>query len=333
MKKTGLILLMAFVNYCLTAQVSDTLSIIPGDTESVADSATDDLTTTVNNADTSIAQPAEEVSSVIIEDSEDEISLMTDEFIKVEERGDTTNIKIGDKGISIVEDDKGTSVKIIEDKEKTVKKKKFKGHWAGAEFGFNNFIDDKFSMARKDEEKFLDLNTGRSWNFNCNFMQYSIGLIRDRFGIVSGLGFEFNNYHFDGDNNIHKDSLGIITSKEDYPVSLNKSKLATTFLTLPILLELQLLPVKRSKRVHIAGGIITGLKLGSHTKVVYEIDGKKEKDKSKDDFNINPLRYGLTARIGYRTLNLYGNYYMTPFFEKGGNPELYPFNVGLSFLF
>ncbi len=333
MKKTGLFLMLAIISYCLIAQGSDTLNIAPDNTEDITGAGTDETIIIDNNEDTPADQPLPEVSTVILSDSEEEVSIGTDEFIVVEEKGDTTNIKIGDKGISIVEDEKGTSVKILEDKEKTVKKKKFKGHWSGAEFGFNNFLDDEFSMARKDEEKFMDLNTGRSWNFNCNFMQYSIGLVKDRFGIVTGLGFEFNDYHFDGNNNIQKDSLGIIASKDDYPTSLNKSKLTTTFLAVPLLLELQLLPVKRSKRIHISGGIVAGLKLGSHTKVVYEINGKKEKDKSKDDFNINPLRYGVTARIGYRTLNLYGNYYLTPFFEKGGNPELYPFNVGLSFLF
>ena len=310
MKKTGILLLLAIISYCLIAQESDTLNIAPDDNES---------------------------STVILDYNEEEVSIGTGDFIKIEEKGDTTRIKIGDKGISIVENDEGTSMKIIDsndDNDKLIKKKKkFKGHWAGAEFGLNNFIDDKFSMTRSDDEKFMDLNTSLSWNFNFIFIQYSIGLVSDRFGLVTGLGLEFNDYHFDGDNSIQKDSIGVIITKDNYPVSLSKSKLSTTFLTVPLLLELQLLQAKRSKRIHIAGGIIAGLKIGSHTKVVYKENGKKQKDKSKDDFNINPLRYGFTARVGYRSLNLYGNYYMTPFFEKGGSPELYPFTVGLSFSF
>jgi hypothetical protein len=331
MKKAGLILLLAVISYCVISQDNDTLNIAPDVNEDLKD--TDEMTITDENEDVQETQTKDEVSTVILNEEEDKVSIGTDEFILVEEKGDTTNIKIGDKGISIVEDDKGTSVKILDNEEKQKKRKKFKGHWAGAEFGFNNFLDEDFSMTRTEDEKFMDLNTGRSWNFNCNFLQYSLGLIKDRFGLVTGLGFEFNNYHFDGDNNIAKDTLGNIVSKEDYPTSLNKSKLTTTFLTVPLLMEVQLLNAKRSKRIHFTGGLITGVKLGSHTKVVYKVDGKKEKDKSKDDFNINPLRYGVTARIGYRQLNLYGNYYLTPFYEKGGNPELYPFTVGLSFLF
>jgi hypothetical protein len=281
----------------------------------------------------------EKVSTVIIDDNENEISIETEEFVKAEKSSDTTKIGIGDKNISIIEDDEGTSIKVTDsgdDEEKSekseIKKKKFKGHWSGIEFGINNFVDNKFSMDRTAAEQFMDLNTGRSWNFNWNIKQYSIGFGSNRFGLVSGLGLEFNSYHFDGDNNI-QELDGNIVSKTDYPSPLEKSKLKTTFLRVPVLLELQLLNAKRSKRVYISGGVIGGLKLGSSTKVIYKEDGKKQKDKIRDDFNINPLRYGLTARIGYRNLNVFGNYYLTPFFEKDNDPELYPISIGLSFSF
>jgi len=307
MKITAFFTLLLVINQCLLAQEVDTLDTEQGKT-----------------------------SPVIIDDNEDEISVGMDEIIKFDERGDTTRIKIGDKDISIVEDDEGTSVKVTDSgdkkEESAKKKKKFKGHWSGIEFGLNNFVDDKFSMARTDGEQFMDLNTGKSWNFNWNIKQYSIGFGTDRFGLVTGLGLEFNNYHFDGDNNIQEVD-GYIVTKDDYPSSLNKSKLKTTFLTVPLLLELQMLGAKRAKRIHVSGGIIGGLKLGSHSKVIYKEDGNRKKDKIRDDFNINPLRYGLTARVGYRTLNFYANYYMTPFFEKNDDPELYPVAIGLSLAF
>jgi hypothetical protein len=324
MKITGFITLLIIISQCLLAQGADTLG-----------------------------PEQEEVPAVILDDSEDEVSVGMDEIIKFDEKGDTTRIKIrdkefsvidgdttklkfGDKEFSVIEDDDGTSLKITEsdeDKDESGrKKKKFKGHWSGVEFGLNNFVDDKFSMARVSGEQFMDLNTGKSWNFNWNIKQYSIGFGTDRLGLVTGLGLEFNNYHFDGDNNIQEVDGNIVT-KDDYPSSLTKSKLKTTFMTVPLLLELQLLQAKRSKRIHISGGVIGGLKLGSHSKVIYKEDGNRKKDKTKDDFNINPLRYGLTARVGYRALNFYANYYLTPFFEKDGDPQLYPVSLGLSLSF
>ena len=325
MKITGFLILLIVISQCLVAQEVDTLD-----------------------------KEQEKISPVIINDNEDEVSVGMDEIIKFDEKGDTTRIKIrdkefsiiegdttrikiGDKDISIIEDDDGTSLKVTdsedEKEESKKKKKKFKGHWSGVEFGLNNFVDHKFSMTRDDGEQFMDLNTGRSWNFNWNIKQYSIGFGTDRLGLVTGLGLEFNNYHFDGDNNIQENVDGNIVTKDDYPSTLNKSKLRTTFLTVPLLLELQMLGAKRSKRVHVSGGMIGGLKLGSQSKVIYKLDGNRKKDKTKDDFNINPLRYGLTARVGYRALKIYANYYLIPFFKEEDDPELYPLAIGLSLAF
>jgi hypothetical protein len=91
--------------------------------------------------------------------------------------------------------------------------------------------------------------------------------------------------------------------------------------------------VVRAKRVYISAGLVAGIKLGSHTKVVYEEDGGKNKDKNQDDFNISPFRYGLTVRIGFGFVNLYGDYYFTPMFVKEKGPELHPANIGISFTF
>lgn len=49
--------------------------------------------------------------------------------------------------------------------------------------------------------------------------------------------------------------------------------------------------------------------------------------------SLNMLRYGTTVRAGYSTLQLYGTYYFTPLFKTGKGPELYPFEVGVSFSF
>jgi hypothetical protein len=283
---------------------------------------------------TIVAEEEVDSSVVIVSDDEEGVSISMDEVVK-EEKRDTTKIKLGDKDISIIEDEEKTSVEIRDteikkdDDKKACKKKKFKGHWTGFELGLNNFFDTDFSMSRTSEYRWMDLNTGKSWNVNLNFYQKSFGLAGNRFGIVTGIGFELNNFHFDGDNTIYEVN-GIIQSDDLAPLSPSKSKLTTTFLNVPLLLELQIGPEKRSKRIHLSGGIIGGLKLGSHTKYVYRDEGRKEKVKNRDDFNINSLRYGLTCRIGYKTASIYGTYYPTPFFEKDKGPELYPFNIGLA---
>ena len=62
-------------------------------------------------------------------------------------------------------------------------------------------------------------------------------------------------------------------------------------------------------------------------------DGEKQKSKVRDDFSLNVLRWGATARIGYENLQIFGTTYFTPMFEKGKGPEFYPYEIGLAFTF
>jgi hypothetical protein len=182
-------------------------------------------------------------------------------------------------------------------------------------------------MVLPSDAVFMDLNTGRSWNINLNFLEHSFGFGTDRIGLVTGMGFGFNNYHFDGNNNV-QDSAGR-TRELRYAEKLDKSKLTSTYLNVPLLLEFQFPNADKDDRAYISVGVIGGVKIGSHSKVLY----KGQKDKVKDDFNLSPLRYAFTARVGYKDLSIYGNYYPVQLFESGKGPELYPFDLGLALTF
>lgn len=206
---------------------------------------------------------------------------------------------------------------------KKSKKQRFKGHWSGFEFGLNNYLTNDMSIS--PDEAYMELNTSKSWNYNLNFAQVSLPIYQDRVGIVSGLGFEWSNYHFSNENSIRKDTGNrTITSKDLSGLALKKNRLQTTYLTAPILLEAQI-GGNNSKRIAISGGLIAGLKIGSHTK--YKTSDNKQKD--KDDFYLNSFRYGVTARVHYDDIGLYFNYYNTPLFMNDRGPELYPFAAGL----
>jgi len=245
---------------------------------------------------------------------------------------DTTKIRLGRRSVIII--DKGTTTSVeIPNKEEyrdwdvTYKeKRKFRGHWSGFEFGVNGFMDKNQSMIMKDDLAYMDLKQARSWNVNINFLQYSLGFGTDKAGLVTGMGIEFNDYHFSSETTLKNDNgvTKVDSSFVDFNVS--KSKLSTTYFTVPLLLEFQI-PAGHH-RLYVSGGIIGGVRLGSHTKVVYN-DGGKEKKKNRDDFNLSTFRYGLTARVGYRGLRLFANYYPTSLFEKDKGPELYPFSLGL----
>ena len=208
-------------------------------------------------------------------------------------------------------------------------KAKFKGHWSGLEMGLNNYLTNDLSM--DPGVPYMELNSGKSWNFNFNFAQTSVPLIGNRVGLVSGLGLEWSNYHFTNNNTIYKDgTTNTIAAYDLSGIPLKKNRLQTTYLTAPLLLEIQLGSSNLDKRLSIAGGVIGGLKLGAHTK--YKTNN--DKNKNKDDFYLQTFRYGFTARVNYGNIGLYFNYYDTPLFIKGKGPaELHPFASGLVFSF
>jgi hypothetical protein len=266
-----------------------------------------------------------------------------DDKLVIEKVDSSTNVRVGNRNIAILESLEGPKLKVdkIEsaevsnwnDQEKEdhwhFRKNRFRGHWAGLELGFNNYLTSAGKLGLPDDIDYMNLHSSKSMNFNLNFSQISLGVTR-RIGFVTGLGLNWNNYVFDGNNNITKGSNGVIEMK-DPGVELEKSKLTTLYLTLPFMLEFQI-PAE-NHFINLGAGPIGALKLGSHSKMKYET-GQKVKDYG--DFSLNMLRYGLTARAGYKNFHIYGTYYMTPLFQSGKGPggyDLYPFEVGIALTF
>jgi len=230
---------------------------------------------------------------------------------------DTTKINIGQKEVHILNKPDG--------KEKKKKKEKFDGHWGGIEIGVNNFLDANNKMELPAGYNYLDLRTNKSIGVSVNLFEQNFKLYKDRFGIVSGLGLTYNNYRFT-QNAVLVPKTPFVTAVEDTTKDFIKNKLTVSYLTVPLILEVN---SGKNNRFHLGVGVIGGVRLGSHTKQVYEINGSKFKDKTYDDFNLHPFKADATVRVGFGIINLFANYSLTPLFKDGKQPELYPFTVGL----
>ncbi len=206
----------------------------------------------------------------------------------------------------------------------------FDVHWAGFEIGLNNFLSQEYSLDLPEEYEYLELHTGKSWNINLNLVEFDVNLIGGNFGLGTGLGLEFNDYRFESKMPIKKEGGQVVVDSTHFGdlVNVDKAKLTMTHLTMPLLFELQF-PEGDEDGFFITAGVIGGLRIGSHTKVVTRDDnGEKEKDKNRDDFFLSSFRYGYTARIGYGAVRLFANYYETPLFEKDKGPQVHPFTLG-----
>ena len=105
------------------------------------------------------------------------------------------------------------------------------------------------------------------------------------------------------------------------------------YLTIPLMLELQL-PAAKRNRFYISGGIMGGVRLHSKTKVVYkDSSGDKHKKKEKNNFNMVPFKADLVGRVGYKRLSLWGSYTLTNMFKSDKGPELHAYTVGIGVTF
>jgi len=272
-------------------------------------------------------------------------------LITFEDSDSAVKIRVGNRGLSIFESLEGSKVNFekyerlekIEDNEYDYydqndserrirnRARNFRGHWAGFEFGLNNFVYER-SMDLPADISYMSLITSKSNCININFSQLSMGLTR-HMGIVTGIGLNWNIYRFEGNNSITIGADNIISELvPEGDVILKKSKFSTFYLNVPALLELQL-PAGYGHRLNIAAGVIGGIKLNARTKMVFE---DREKLKTNGDFNLNLFRGGVTARAGYQNFMLYGTYYLTPWFRENKGPNGYnlePFEIGIAFTF
>lgn len=212
-------------------------------------------------------------------------------------------------------------------------KKKFRGHWAGIQFGANSYLSSTQTIKLPTESDFMSVQFEKSFEFSLNPLQYSIPFFNRYVGAVIGLGITFNNYEL-----IHNNyDLGLGTNNEliyiqklfDY----KKNRFKTTSLTAPILIEFQIPTDRKDRRTFISAGIIGTFNMCSKMKNVYYNNNEKIKEKNKINFPINKFNYLATARIGHRNLYLYVNYTIIPLFDKESAPELYPVSAGIGWRF
>jgi len=240
---------------------------------------------------------------------------------------DTAIVRIGKKDVTVIDHDGGTEILWGKGKHRKDNPDKFNGHWEGIEFGFNGFDKPNYSMYSIADKDFMSLNQGKSMELDLNFYELNISLAKSYVGLVSGMGLSFNNYRFENPYTLEK-GQNMTLPVQLNPDNLSKTKLAVTYLNVPLLLEFQI-PVNQNEgRLFVNAGLVGGVKIGSHTKVKYG----DTKDKDRSGFNLNSFKYSATARVGYKDISLFANYSLTPLFQSGKGPELTPFTIGISFL-
>ncbi|GEM_PF-63514 len=262
--------------------------------------------------------------------------------------GDSTVVIVGSR--KVVVDENGN---VNVSKEQKPKKRKFNGHWAGFELGINGLVTPDFSMDYGRGYEFLDQRVEKSINVNLNFFEQNISFNqKGNVGLVSGLGLSWNNYRFANDVMLKNENNKLVGYYLD-GISVKKSKLVNSYLTLPMFIEFQMGPEKNKGKVHLAFGVIGGWRFSSHTKIYYleqnkvfrlidpisnevvremqsPATNKRNIVKEFDSFQQSPFKLDASLRAGWGVVNLFATYSITPMFIKNRGPELYPYSIGIT---
>lgn len=195
----------------------------------------------------------------------------------------------------------------------------FSAHWAGFGMGFNSFTGDN-----------LALRKGSSLEYNLNFMEFSLPFSRYNWAIVTGAGLRWNRYRLDTDAYLME--VDGITQLVPVPDDMNfkKSKLNTTSITIPVLLEWQTRKVRHRPRFFISGGVVGVVKTMSSSKVTYVNEkGKSKTEKMDGGMNLRPVTMDLLFQAGVGCMGLYFKYSPIESFESGKGPKVNPISFGV----
>jgi hypothetical protein len=198
--------------------------------------------------------------------------------------------------------------------------------WAGFGVNANGFMNANKHLATASELGFLALDPAKSIGFQLNFAEKRFPIINDYLGVVTGLGLNWNRYSIKGDYdfNVVNDTLVANVTGVNYA----KNVLSSTYLQAPLLLQIST-SKNPNQAWNISAGVVGGIRVDARQMQKWEADGKKNKDKTKDDFQFNPFQASLMATVGYGDWSLYMTYGLSDIFNEGSAPKVRGVNAGI----
>ncbi len=227
-------------------------------------------------------------------------------------------------------------------------------------FGFSAHAQDSTDVA-KTKQKQVDITGNFLIDFGFNLMTnepeelqtkffgsktvnlyyyYNIPFKNGHFSFNPGIGLGLERFKFD--ENITLTNV-LVDGQEEIQItslsnlyagaSVKNTKLIANYLDIPIEFRYYLDKNNPNEGFRAAIGGKIGYLIGSHTKVKYSERGDTKISKQKGDYNLETLRGGVYARVGFPGINLYGYYSLTDLFKADKGPlktTASTFNIGIS---
>lgn len=187
----------------------------------------------------------------------------------------------------------------------------------------------------------MDADPWKSPTFNIYYM-YAHRLGDSRFSVNFGAGVGNEKYTFKAPVTF-SDSLTttIIQPIDTVPffdnkiIALKKTQMVINYIDFPLEFRVHSRKNDHKRAFYLAIGGKIGFRFAGKTKIVYSEYGTQKKFKDLYHFNVNAVRYGATARIGYGPVNFWGYLALNDFFTGNKtvgieNPNTFSFGISLA---
>lgn len=199
-------------------------------------------------------------------------------------------------------------------------------HWAGFGVGFSN-LPDGWDF---DNEMASSLNHSRSRQYNLNFFDNHWKLGKNGFSLVTGFGIQFNSMHLQTNKFMEVvDYKAVLSTSTE---TLKKSRLHYTYLTFPLLLEVNF-PIGRGETIFLNAGVVGKVKTASSSKIWLTENGKERKIQQPGNLNIRPITADILVQAGIGDFGFFYSYTPYTVFLKNKGPEVNQSTVGIQLYF
>jgi len=231
---------------------------------------------------------------------------------------DTTTYIFGKKKLTVLDKKTGKS--------KSIASRRV-NQFMGAALGVNGFLSENHHFNLQKEAGFMEIEYQKSISLSLYTYEHYFPLIREKLGIATAIGVEFNNYSLDRNISIAstKDSTFGVESND---FEIDKNRLKSTVINLPMVFETNL-GRSGEKSIRIAAGGMVSYRLGAKTKQIRIENGEEFKIKNRTDFNMNPFLFSAVGRIGYGNFTFFTNISLTSLYDTDNGPEIFPISMGI----
>lgn len=185
---------------------------------------------------------------------------------------------------------------------------------ARIDLGLSTYTD-KGSYTLSPANAYLERETWKSSNFGFEFFQMGYRF-NNYFKIYMGAGLDWNHMRLKQNITFQKEKPTLTYTTET--VDFKKNRFSSQYLRIPLSFQLRTNDDKKGDKLNFVFGPEIGFLLNGKVKQVSDDNGK---DKFKDDYNLNPFRYGAFARLGYGGTGVYVKYYGNDVFADGQGPK------------